>query len=161
MAQLEKLNSVSSPQLLSPSLFSWLWPSEGASLQWSSSSSSSCPAGGAREGDRDNWTETKRLPAKREKIRQRGKNKSKDRRRGGGGTERRREDSNASLSFVDSGDQGMWCSFLGDLGLFSKGTLHFLPSSLTTVFGSQIWNNNRQLSLRRIEWGLCLSVEKL
>lgn len=68
---------LSHPQPLSLSFFFWPWPSGVVSLLWSSSSSSFCPAGGARRGDRG--TGTRRIPAKKEKTRLCGKTKRKER----------------------------------------------------------------------------------
>lgn len=63
----------------SPSCSCWPWLSEAASLLWSSSSSSLCPAGGARSGDRGRGTGARRPPAKRERTPQCGKSERRER----------------------------------------------------------------------------------
>lgn len=73
-----------SPSYLQPRspIFScWRWLSEGASPPWCCSSSSLCPAGGARRGEKGREKDARRLPAKREKTLQCGKSE----RRGKGG----------------------------------------------------------------------------
>lgn len=144
----------SHPQPRSPNFSSWRWQSGAASPSWSSSSSSSCPAGGARRGIRGSGKETRRLPAKREKTPQCGKTKTKTEGEEEGDRERNRRTTHfLSRSPSNSGDQACAAPSWG-LGLFSYWTFNFL-----LPLGSQTWTIvDGQLSLTRDKSRMCLCV---
>lgn len=109
-----------SPSYLQPRspIFScWRWLSEGASPPWCCSSSSLCPAGGARRRDKGREKDARRPPAKREKTLQCGK--SERRGKGGGSVALF-----FSHSHFNSGDEGRCSSFSGPRGWFLSCWIH-------------------------------------
>lgn len=137
----------------SPNFSSWRWPSGAASPLWSSSSSSFCPAGGARRGRRWSWKGTRRLPAKREKTPPRGKTKTRTEGEEEGDRERNRRITHfLSRSPSVSGDRGSCGAFL-PTGCFTS----------TFLFNHNLWIPNLDQLMGsyhqpHINWE-CLCVE--
>lgn len=111
----------SHPQPLSLRSYVWSWSSQAVSPACSSSSSSSCPAGGARKRDRGSCKTTWKLLVKKEKTPLRGKTESNTKAKEDMDRETNRRNHVSSLSFYLSlylslcptvGKRGMWCSFL-------------------------------------------------
>ena len=147
-------------QPLSLSFSFWHWPLGAVSPLWSSSSSSFCPAGGARRGDRGSWKETRRLPAKREKTPLCGKTERERQRERKRGIERGTEESHtSSLALRLTLGIGACGASSRVLGLFSYWTLtsaflfepHFLDPKSGPLDG--------QLSLSSDKLRMYLCVE--
>lgn len=116
----------SHPQPLSLSSFFWHWPSGAVSLLWSSSSSSFCPAGGARKGDKG--TGTRRIAAKKEKTRLCGKTKRKETGEKKSGDRKKNDTLCFSLAGLTLGI-GHVALLLAAWGFLFYWTIHFNPKS--------------------------------